>query len=76
MILHPAVIALLVSSLAITGLVLYSARLGVTILRRWDLTSGSELQLALERRTYLVSTILTNAFAFDTNSVACSPSSA
>jgi len=63
-ILHPAVIALLVSSLAITGLVLYSARLGVTILRRWDLTSGSELQLALERRTYLVSTILTNAFGF------------
>ena len=43
---------------------LYSARLGVTILRRWDLTSGSELQLALERRTYLVSTILTNAFGF------------
>jgi len=61
---HPAVIALLASSVAITGLVLYSARLGVTILRRWDLTSGSELQLALERRTYLVSTILTNAFAF------------
>jgi hypothetical protein len=61
---HPAVIALLVSSVAITGLVLYSASLGVTILRRWDLASGSELQLALERRTYLVSTILTNAFAF------------
>ena len=61
---HPAVIALLVSSVAITGLVLYSARLGVTILRRWDPSSGSELQLALERRTYLVSTILTNAFAF------------
>lgn len=64
MIFHPAVIALLVSSVAITGLVLYSAGLGVTILRRWDLASGSELQLALERRTYLVSTILTNAFAF------------
>jgi len=63
-ILHPAVIALLASSVAITGLVLYSARLGVTILRRWDLSSGSELQLALERRTYLVSTILTNAFGF------------
>ncbi|HSN54084.1 MAG TPA: hypothetical protein VLT32_05405 [Candidatus Sulfomarinibacteraceae bacterium] len=64
MIFHPAVIALLVSSVAITGLVLYSAGLGVTILRRWDPTSGSELQLALERRTYLVSTILTNAFGF------------
>ena len=64
MILHPAVIALLVSSVAITGLVLYSAGLGVAILRRWDLTSGSEQQLALERRTYLVSTILTNAFGF------------
>lgn len=28
------------------------------ILRRWDINSGSELQLRLERRTYLISTLL------------------
>ncbi len=64
MFLHPAVIALLASSLLITGLVLYAARIGVVILARWDLASGSEHQLELERKTYLVSTILANAFAF------------
>jgi hypothetical protein len=64
MILHPAILSLLISSLLITGLVLYSARIGVTILARWNLASGSERQLELERRTYLVSTVLANAFAF------------
>jgi len=64
MVLHPAIIALLTSSIFITGLVLYSARIGVTILVRWDLTSGSELQLELERKTYLISTVLANAFVF------------
>jgi len=64
MVLHPAIIALLTSSIFITGLVLYSARIGVTILARWDLTSGSELQLELERKTYLISTVLANAFVF------------
>jgi len=32
------------------------------ILRRWDLKSGSEVQLALERRTYLISTLLAYGF--------------
>lgn len=64
MVLHPAIIALLLSSLFIAGLVLYSARIGLTILTRWDLTSGSELQLNLERKTYLVSTVLSYAFGF------------
>jgi hypothetical protein len=64
MLLHPAVIALLASSALITGLVLYASRIGITILIRWDLASGSEHQLELERKTYLVSTILANAFAF------------
>ncbi len=64
MVFHPAIIALLLSSLFIAGLVLYSARIGLTILARWDLTSGSELQLELERKTYLVSTVLSYAFGF------------
>jgi hypothetical protein len=34
----------------------------VQILRHWDLKSGSELQLALERKTYLISTLLAYGF--------------
>ena len=58
MILHPAILALTVSSLLISCMVLYSAGWGMVILRKWDIGSGSEVQLELERRTYLISTIL------------------
>ena len=62
MIFHPLVISLYVSSALIAFMVLYAASFGVQILRRWDLNSGSELQLALERRTYLISTLLAYGF--------------
>lgn len=62
MIFHPLVIALYVSSALIAFMVLYAAYFGVQILRRWDLKSGSELQLTLERRTYLISTLLAYGF--------------
>jgi hypothetical protein len=58
MILHPGILSLLVSSLLVGGMVLYAAFCGVDILRGWDISSGSEQQLLLERKTYLVSTIL------------------
>lgn len=61
MILHPAVIANVVASLIISGALVYAAVYGIQILRRWDLQSGDEYQLVLERRTYLISTILTFA---------------
>ena len=64
MILHPAVIALLASSGLISLLVLYSARHAIRIYRKWDLKSGSSLQLELERRTYLISTVLAYVFGF------------
>jgi hypothetical protein len=57
-ILHPNIIALLVSSLLISGMVLASALVGGRIIRHWDISSGSEKQLDLERQTYLISTIL------------------
>ncbi|MCA9473759.1 MAG: hypothetical protein KIT39_12125 [Nitrospirales bacterium] len=59
MILHPAVIANVVASLVVSGALVYAAYYGIQILRRWDLQSGDEFQLILERRTYLISTILT-----------------
>ncbi len=64
MILHPAIIALLVSSSMISFLVLYADYYGIQIIRKWDLRSGSGNQLELERRTYLISTILAYVFGF------------
>lgn len=65
MILQPPVLALLVASAATAGLVVHAAGWGLAILRGWDLSSGSARQLALERRTSLVSTMLGYALAFE-----------
>lgn len=64
MILHPSIIALLVSSLLMSILTLYAGYFAVLIIKRWDINSGSSLQLDLERRTYLISTILAYVFGF------------
>ncbi len=64
MILHPSIIALLLSSILTVLLILYSAWYGFVIIRTWDIRSGSALQLDLERRTYLISTILAYVCAF------------
>lgn len=65
MILHPAVIANVVASLIISGVLIYAGYYGVQILKKWDLQSGHEGQLILERRTYLISTILTFVFGLE-----------
>ena len=69
MVFHPAILALYLSSILVCFMALSSARHGIQILRRWDPRSGSELQLLLERRTYLVSTLLAYAFAFQLGSL-------
>lgn len=63
MIFQPAIIALLLASLVCIGLLVLSAPFAVDIIRHWDIHSGSERQLVLERRTYLLSTLLTFVFA-------------
>ncbi len=60
----PGIIALFISSLLVSGMVLYASFYGVRILRYWDIKSGSETQLSLERRTYLISTIISYACVF------------
>ena len=65
MIFHPSILALYVASILISFMVLYSAFYGLQILRKWDIQSGSEEQLILERKTYLISTLLTYAFGFE-----------
>ncbi len=64
MIQHPAIMSLLLSSLLITAMSLYACFYGIRIILNWDITSGSELQLDLERRTYLISTILSYSLFF------------
>lgn len=64
MIFHPAILALFVSSLLIASMAVYSTIFGVQILRHWDIESGSEKQLLLERKTYLISTLLGYLFSF------------
>ncbi len=64
MIQHPGILALLTASLTISLLLLAASWHGLRILRFWDLGSGSERQLALEQRTYLITTILGYALLF------------
>jgi hypothetical protein len=45
-------------------MLIYAAAYGTRILEKWDLQSGSELQLDLERRTYLISVILSYTLLF------------
>ena len=65
MIFHPSILALYVASILISFMVLYSASYGLQILRKWNIQSGSEEQLILERKTYLISTLLTYVFGFE-----------
>lgn len=65
MILHPGIIALLFAALLVLGMALYGAYTGAIVLARWDLGSSSERQLALERKTYLLSTLMGHALALE-----------
>jgi hypothetical protein len=64
MIMHPAIIALFLGSVVVSLMVLYAAYYGIRIVHHWDLTSGSEMQLGLEKQTYLVSTLMSYALLF------------
>lgn len=64
MMLHPGVASLFVGSLVVGFMVVYACCHAAKILRLWNLGSGSEVQLNLERKTYLVSTLMSYAFVF------------
>lgn len=63
MILNPAILTLVLVSLLTAVFSIHASAVGYRILRNWDIESGSEGQLALERQTYLVSSVLTHLFA-------------
>lgn len=58
MLFHPTVMALLLWSAAAVGATAAAAAFAWTILREWNPASGSARQLELERRTYLISTLM------------------
>ncbi|MDG4553820.1 MAG: hypothetical protein P9E24_06180 [Candidatus Competibacter sp.] len=58
MLITPAIVALQLIALGVAGSVLLASGFAWKILRRWDIHSGSESQLILERRTYLISTLV------------------
>lgn len=64
MIFHPGILSLLLGSALTSAMLCASAWQGARIIRDWDITSGSERQLELERRTYLVSTVMGYALGF------------
>lgn len=65
MILHPGILALLCGTTLVLVMMIYASVLAVKILCRWDFSSSSEGQLELERKSYLVSTIVNYALGFE-----------
>ena len=63
MIFQPAIIALLLASLVSVALLAGAVPCTLEIIRHWDIRSGSERQLRLERNTYLLSTLASFVFA-------------
>lgn len=57
MIFQPAILALLLASILAVAMLAAAAPFSVQVIHHWDITSGSERQLRLERRTYLFSTL-------------------
>lgn len=65
MLLHPGILALICGTGLVLLMMLYASGLAIMILRRWDFSSSSEVQLALERKSYLISTIVNYALGFE-----------
>ena len=65
MILHPGILALLVGSCIVFVMMLYASIQGISIISGWDFQSSSEHQLNLERKTYLISSIIKYALGFE-----------
>ena len=64
MILHPGILALLGGALVTLLIMVGASWQAVRILLFWDITSSSEEQLRLERRTWLISTLVNYALGF------------
>jgi hypothetical protein len=66
---HPPILALVLASALTCLLIIWASVFAVRLLQHWDLSSGSEAQLQLERQTYLVSTVLAFVMAVELGSL-------
>ena len=62
MMLNPSIMALMLVSALMSAMLLTASVFAIRILRDWDISSGSERQLRLERQTYLISTLVVWVF--------------
>ena len=62
MLFQPAIIALLMAAGVAVLMLAASAPFAVRVIRHWNIRSGSEAQLVMERQTYLFSTLLSFVF--------------
>ncbi|NJC89275.1 MAG: hypothetical protein FIB02_12215, partial [Desulfuromonas sp.] len=69
MILHPGILALLLGASISLAMLTAGAGLGLTIARHWRPTLADERQLTLERRCWLVATLVQWAVGFETLSL-------
>jgi uncharacterized membrane protein YesL len=67
-ILPPGVLALLGGSAIALAVLVAACVVGIQVLRHWDFSSSSARQLALERRTFLVSSLATVALVIEVGS--------
>lgn len=58
MILHPPVLALVIVALISAALLGWAGLFAIGLLRRWNLASGAQSQIDLEKRTYFVALIM------------------
>jgi hypothetical protein len=65
MLLNPSIMALILVSGVVCLMMTLASGFSIQVLMHWDIESGSERQLVLERRTYLISTLLIWAFSFE-----------
>lgn len=63
MLFNPAIMALVMVSVLVSLMLLLASGFALQLVRHWDINSGSERQLVMERRTYLISTLVGWAFA-------------
>jgi hypothetical protein len=63
--LNPAILALIMVCAVVLLMVITASLFALRLLRHWDIGSGSEQQLRLERSTYLISTLMSWVFAFE-----------
>jgi len=69
LLLQPGILALITGSGLTLVILSFAAALGLRILYSWDLADSSERQLSLERKTYLVSTLVKYGLLFEISSL-------